>query len=205
MLKFTNEKEIMLLRLNWGHCCAAIFSLVSVPDNLSFRSIFLFATAAVMSSSLLTSRVAFAKDVLSKSEWISKAVLHKQTLDSLLYPGTDKRTSIKHRAHQISKHPIYNFLHTYYRYSVGDLRKYSPGVSAFLEEASLVEHRDILDENFMTFNDAGGHYTAACILQRESSGKRPDGKYAHMPLSAMRDILRATQERPPVLSLLRLA
>jgi hypothetical protein len=50
-------------------------------------------------------------------------------MNSLLYPESDSKTSLKDRMHAVSSHPIYNFLHSYYRYSSAELKLYSPGIN----------------------------------------------------------------------------
>jgi hypothetical protein len=59
---------------------------------------------------------------LTESEWLTAASEHKEQLQNLLYPkcvspgGKEvTKQSIKSRMHNVSKNPIYNFLHTYYR------------------------------------------------------------------------------------------
>lgn len=51
-------------------------------------------------------------------------------MEYLLYPPKDTTTvaTIKERMHAVHSHPIYNFLHTYYRYSAMELKMYSPGI-----------------------------------------------------------------------------
>lgn len=63
-------------------------------------------------------------------DWSSDANDHVQIMEDLLYPPGE---SMKVRVHQVRQHPIYNFLHTYYRYSTKSIKKYSPGLGVIME------------------------------------------------------------------------
>ena len=62
--------------------------------------------------------------------WKINAKKHYSQMEHLLYPPKDTATvaTIKERMHAVHSHPIYNFLHTYYRYSAMELKMYSPGI-----------------------------------------------------------------------------
>ena len=67
---------------------------------------------------------------LSRGEWTDLAHKHRRSMERLLYPsegGEGSGFTLKERRHAVDKHPIYNFLHTYYRYSAESLMRYSPG------------------------------------------------------------------------------
>ena len=63
-------------------------------------------------------------------DWRSNAIDHVRFMEDLLYPPGD---NMKVRVHQVRQHPIYNFLHTYYRYSTKSIKKYSPGLGVMME------------------------------------------------------------------------
>ena len=65
--------------------------------------------------------------------WLNKALEHREVMMNLLYPAKkDASVSLRERKHSVNAHPIYNFLHTYYRYSADSLLKYSPGLNVHL-------------------------------------------------------------------------
>lgn len=72
--------------------------------------------------------------VMSLQEWTITATKHRDTMVNLLYPPAKTFTRRKHMVH---RHPIYNFLHRYYRYSTQDLLAYSPGIETYLQLPTL--------------------------------------------------------------------
>ena len=72
-------------------------------------------------------------------EWLSNARNHSSIINDLLYPKLDKNKlgSLKERMHAVSDHPVYNFLHTYYRYSKIDLILFSPGINCVRSEFNI--------------------------------------------------------------------
>jgi hypothetical protein len=78
-------------------------------------------------------------DIMPQSQWVEEATYHATAMDDLLYPKALRTTTSKNgnsngeikfkaRTHAVPTHPIYNFLHSYYRYSPQELRLYSPGL-----------------------------------------------------------------------------
>jgi hypothetical protein len=88
--------------------------------------------------------------VRTVTDWKTEAINHIDRMDNLLYPpgGT-----VKSRSHLVKQHPIYNFLHTYYRYSTKNIKKYSPGLGILMED--VVDDEDYLNEKFLTTTSAG--------------------------------------------------
>ena len=88
--------------------------------------------------------------VRTVTDWKTEAIHHIDRMDNLLYPpgGT-----VKSRSHLVKQHPIYNFLHTYYRYSTKNIKKYSPGLGILMED--VVDDEDYLNEKFLTTTSAG--------------------------------------------------
>ena len=82
--------------------------------------------------------------VISEAKWREQARFHREQMLDLLYPRATHpsigRQSQKCREHLVASHPIYNFLHTYYRYSVNKLVSFSPGVHVQMEG---VKEKDI--------------------------------------------------------------
>lgn len=64
--------------------------------------------------------------LIPRDVWTHRAAAHKQEMLQLMYPHK-QGAGIRERVHAVAAHPIYNFLHRYYRYSVSDLLAYSPG------------------------------------------------------------------------------
>ena len=154
----------------------------SLNNGCVFRSSRLFSSVTVQSLNL--------KDVaIPSSIWHADAIHHSSAIDNLLYPPGE---SLKARTHAIRYHPIYNFLHTYYSYSVSNLKKYSPGFDSLLEcDNSLSE----VDQEYLKYNlikRKGNSYS----YELPSNLSTPDGIYGWIKLSRTRDIMVLTASRP---------
>ena len=104
--------------------------------------------------------------------WRELATKHVESMLELLYPAHASSSSLKNRVHLISKSPVYNFLHVYYRYSVMDLLAYSPGVNIRLEgcRESDIKHgavsfdsvykgeMPILSSKYLNTDESGSFY-----------------------------------------------
>ena len=133
--------------------------------------------------------------VLHADQWRDDALHHSAELDRLLYPPGDG--DIKAKQHLVNAHPVYNFLHTYYRYTKAHLRFYSPGLDVHLQ---LDDGGDV---------DSGASRLNAKFLRIDDDGKScwyevpvgataaPDGPHGWVTLSRNRDVLVATASRPP--------
>lgn len=92
-------------------------------------------------------------------DWRTEAVNHVRIMDDLLYPPGE---NIKARTHLVKQHPIYNFLHTYYRYSTKSIKRYSPGLGIMMEGVSVgKEEESNLNEKYLK-STAGGKSTTFC-------------------------------------------
>lgn len=169
--------------------------------------------STISSSTIRYSKTMQLKSVvkasIKKEEWLNAALSHKDALDDLLYPRFGRKkgtklntdTSLKTRMHAVKQNPIYNFLHTYYRYSTLELQKWSPGRDCLLEGASKSDHGNILSEAFLSYNSDGCIYTTASMNQAlQPVEGDPNSRYGWINLATMRDVLKATTERPPFLS-----
>ena len=127
----------------------------------------------------------------TRSVWLAEAENHVQRMNELLYPGT--KADLKARMHAVREHPVYNFLHTYYRYSAEDLKMFSPGL-----------------DRVLSFNDDDGDLAKVHSRFRVISASQTlkfeitapltaDGRFGWIQLSRARDILRATSTRLPFL------
>ena len=67
---------------------------------------------------------------LTRDKWIHEAADHSYEIIEYLYPGQKDSSSLslKTRQHMVDEHPVYNFIHTYYRFPVSKLIPYSPGI-----------------------------------------------------------------------------
>lgn len=160
---------------------------------------------------------------LSKPEWVAAAVHHRQELETLLYPPQDcivwerresaaqipacdvkappptvlrtknVRVGNKDVSRSIDTHPVYNFLHVYYRYSASSLMKYSPGIQASIVGAQE-EDSDTLHPRFLGIDNTDG---MSSYRVRKRSEFR--GAYKLKTIKRNRDLLRVVLDRPAYL------
>lgn len=153
--------------------------------------------------------------VRTVADWRSEAINHIDTMDILLYPpgGT-----VKSRSHLVKQHPIYNFLHTYYRYSTKNIKKYSPGLGILMEDVAA--DNEYLNQKFLQTSAAGTNsfllimdlftkglqppnfFLRICDLGLGSfyqlpRGLSPDSAFGWITLSNIRNILHSTSKRQP--------
>ncbi|MBS1698672.1 MAG: hypothetical protein JST25_09765, partial [Actinobacteria bacterium] len=66
---------------------------------------------------------------LDRTDWMARAAAHAERADAL---------TAEHRARQArrEKHPVHDFLFTYYGYKPGQLRRWHPGAGVVLEDAA---------------------------------------------------------------------
>ena len=121
--------------------------------------------------------------------WKSDAANHIKIMDDLLYPPGE---SLKARTHLVNQHPIYNFLHTYYRYSTQNVKKYSPGLGVMLSNSNEEDGSDntYLNEKYIKTTSIGSYYK----LPRHDA---PDSTFGWITLSKTRDLLHSTATRQP--------
>ena len=163
---------------------------------------------------------------LSREVWTEAARKHYAYMESILYPNLDSshafvtnnnhKESLKTRQHSVHLNPIYNFLHTYYKYSAKELMRWSPGLGISIQ--------DVCDKDFKNYNrnsnygllsnkyiqlvgdhikndnnndndgsDENGH----TYIYKLKTPLRPDGKTGWIQLSKTRDLLHAVINRPP--------
>ena len=100
---------------------------------------------------------------LRKEEWEADAQLHATEMENMMYPPLESRAldgqdpseqplmntnTLRERRHAVNSHPIYNFLHTYYRYSSEELLLYSPGIGVGL--------KDVMHDNIKPLRTSNG-------------------------------------------------
>ncbi|WP_353055511.1 3-methyladenine DNA glycosylase [Leucobacter sp. CX328] len=84
-----------------------------------------------MDISALSAQASATSIVLSRAEWTAREAAHEARADAF---------SADHRARRLAgkKHPIEDFLWTYYSYKPADLRRWHPGAGVVLEGAADV-------------------------------------------------------------------
>ncbi|MGY8660575.1 MAG: 3-methyladenine DNA glycosylase [Verrucomicrobiales bacterium] len=115
---------------------------------------------------------------LPLSIWLGQAAAHRATIGEITVP-------MRTRKSRRQKHPVYDFLHTYYSYSLGRLEKWHPGVGVILEDAPELEfpERYYLRENGFVWIDPG---------KLTDKGRQR--------LARIYQLLMLTQSRPPNLT-----
>jgi hypothetical protein len=125
--------------------------------------------------------------ILSSTAWETAAAHHERAMDTLLYPAG---SNLKSRTHLVREHPIYNFLHTYYRYSAANLRKYSPGIEVLMENGNKHQMASYINDRLI-------ERKGDCFYYDLPDNELPDGPYGWVTLSRNRDILTKTESRAP--------
>ncbi|MCD6639187.1 MAG: 3-methyladenine DNA glycosylase, partial [Nocardioides sp.] len=67
-------------------------------------------------------------NVLSRDEWQARAAAHADRVDAFVAPHLARRA-------EHVKHPVHDFLFTYYSYRPSQLRRWHPGFGVGLEDA----------------------------------------------------------------------
>ena len=136
-------------------------------------------------------RVTFSKE---------SALRHREEMVNLLYPVGKSGNSLKERQHLVHNHPIYNFLHTYYRYSTDSLLKYSPGllmVSNRLVGATQSDlDEGLLHDQYLVFDREGG----ARYDIKELAGESKQSRKKLDTLKRNLQILKSSSQRQPLFS-----
>lgn len=107
----------------------------------------------------------------------------------LLYPPGNQ---LKERMHRVAKHPLYNFLHRYYRYTVDDLLRYSSGLGVKLPVQNARD-LELVSSKFLTVQDDYFWYDPK-MLQLQLTA---DGKLGWIDLGHNYRILEATRRKSP--------
>jgi hypothetical protein len=120
---------------------------------------------------------------LQSSEWSALAFEHQNLMIELLYPkldeskinfGKDFTNDLKPRQHLVHEHPVYNFLHRYYRYSTSDLLKYSPGIRVNLKISKEKNIHRYLNSKYIFYdsNDETYRYDPGSLFNEENHFKK---------------------------------
>ncbi|MCM6772226.1 3-methyladenine DNA glycosylase [Nocardia sp. CDC159] len=129
-------------------------------------------------------------DVLPEREWRARAAAHRDRVDELIGPYLEMRAAG-------SKHPVIDFLFTYYGHKPAQLRRWHPGYGVGLENA-------------VEYANSRGYHRVSTDTGHTRTGERPmPGVWTADPafLARRRDtvefvarLLRATAARPAHLS-----
>jgi len=65
--------------------------------------------------------------VLALEEWQDRAAIHRREVEAVTIPMRERKS-------RREKHPVYDFLHTYYSHPLGRLERWHPGVNLTLED-----------------------------------------------------------------------
>lgn len=115
--------------------------------------------------------------MLSLAAWQASAARHREQARAWTEPMRD-------RLARGEKHPVFDFLHTYYRLSLGKLERWHPGYGVILEDGR--EARRSFSEKHYRFSE--GACTVDPTLLRARERER---------LEFTLSLLAATQSRPP--------
>ncbi|MFT6861628.1 MAG: hypothetical protein ACJAVK_000180 [Akkermansiaceae bacterium] len=109
------------------------------------------------------------------AEWQERAAQHRARVEGITIP-------MRARKSRHEKHPVYDFLHTYYSFPLGRLEKWHPGASLLLEDETALEFSEkyYRRENGTTWLDPGK-------LTEKGRGR----------LEWILQLLTLTQSRPP--------
>ena len=120
---------------------------------------------------------ALAEPLLQRADWLQAAASHRARARTWTQPTRDRRA-------RGEKHPADDFLHTYYRLSLGKLERWHPGFGVAMEDC--VEARCAFPERHYRFKD--GTCRVDPDLLEEKARER---------LRFTLRLLRATRSRPP--------
>ncbi len=86
----------------------------------------------ILINSRVSSLAATSCPFLSTKEQLERAALHRASIETITIPMRDRKS-------RQQRHPVYDFIHTYYSFSLGRLEKWHPGFGVILEADSKSE------------------------------------------------------------------
>lgn len=122
--------------------------------------------------------LADAQTVISVAEWQERAARYREKVKEVTIP-------LRERKSRHEKHPVYDFLHTYYSFSMGRLERWFPGVGVTLEDDP---EGDFPENSFR--REEGRAWTDASLLTEKGRQR----------LEWILNLLKRTQGRPPHLA-----
>ena len=115
--------------------------------------------------------------VIGRQQWLQDAHAHRERARAWTQP-------MRARKAKGVKHPVHDFLNTYYRVSLGKLESWHPGLGVVLEDCR--EARELFREKHYRFAEGG------CWADRDLLTDK-----ARERLQFTKRLLEATQARPP--------
>lgn len=116
--------------------------------------------------------------VLSAASWEAQALEHRKKIKTITIPMRVRRSHQK-------KHPVYDFLHSYYSFSLGRLERWHPGLGISLEAAEPTQ----FSEQYYRYSKGSAAIDPALLTEKGKS-----------QLTWIYNLLKLTQARPPFLS-----
>ncbi|HWJ67417.1 MAG TPA: 3-methyladenine DNA glycosylase [Nocardioides sp.] len=131
-------------------------------------------------------------EVLAREDWQARAAAHAARIDRYVAPHLARR-----EAHV--KHPVFDFLFTYYSHRPAQLRRWHPGFGTALAEAP--EHAGLKGYGTALVEEVAQRPLVEEVAQRPSrdlATVMPDFVTSQHPLiTALHELLTATAARPP--------
>ena len=134
--------------------------------------------------------------IVDSIQWEKEAKFHANEMNDLLYPYKGKNW--KTRFHAVHVHPIYNFLHSYYRYSITELKLYSPGVGNYIFD-NVTHSGQYLLHPLVTPIDMNDESCSKYALQLTPTVIKSK-RYNMNTISRSKDILESTIHKNPYFS-----
>ena len=114
---------------------------------------------------------------LRAEDWLQRSACHRSRALAWTQPTRDRRA-------RGEKHPVHDFLHTYYRLSLGQLERWHPGIGVDLEDCS--EARQMFRQPHYRFEEGTCSVDPARLTPK-----------ARTRLKFSLQILQSTAKRPP--------
>jgi len=152
----------------------------------------------------------YGNNILPHFQWSKSALCHAHEIDRILYP-TLQTLHMKNRMHAVQKHPVFNFIHSYYQFSGMELKTYSPGLGIFLEDfensISMSSSSSSFSSSISTSKQSTENILLHPMLQKldgtnawgiiPSLDCYPPRRYSMLAVKRAHDILEATVSRSP--------
>ena len=141
------------------------------------------------------------------ASWVSEAEQHVEAMNALLYPMTDSSATLKARMHAVRTHPIYNFMHTYYRYSAEELKLFTPGANSPLDVLSPTDSvllHPLFQHSVSSRASSSSSAVpplaappASTVEYRFPKTLSPEGRFGWIQMAKARDVLKSAASLNP--------
>ena len=119
-------------------------------------------------------------EILQPADWQARAAAHAERVDAFVQPHLARRNDGV-------KHPVHDFLFTYYAQRPAQLRRWHPGYGVALADAA--SYTELKGYEVSTSSTGGGPGPLVAVTQEYAASQRP-------VISSIRDLLVATLGRP---------